>query len=297
MDAEARLTLQYLKDYPLEAIKQMEAWPASEVALVMEPLPPQDVAAVLELATSDLAADVLLLLPRDHAADVLTALTTASAISVMRQFDQAIQGEFFAKLERTVGPGLRLSLTYPEGTAASLADPRVTTLPPDISVKAALERVKQAAQRAMYYHYVVERDGVLAGLITTKELLVADQDEIIATVMRDQVEVIAADTLEEELLQDPKWRLYHTLPVVDRERHFLGAVRYRTLKRIEERLSVSQTAGSLSGALLQMWEAYALIGLQIMTDLAHVAETGAEVLVHPHTQDRGVSDERPSQTA
>lgn len=297
MDADARVTLQYLKTYPLEAIRQMEAWPASEIALVVKALPPEDVAAVLELATSPLAADVLLLLPRDHAADVLTGLTTTSAIGVLRQFEPLVQGEFFAKLEGTVGPSLRLSLTYPEGTAASLADPRVTTLPPDISVKAALERVKQAATRAMYYHYVVERDGVLAGLITTKELLVADQEQIVATVMRDQVAIIAADTLEAELLQDPKWRLFHTLPVVDRERHFLGAIRYRTLKQLQERSAVQQTSGSLSEALLQMWEAYAFIGIRIMTDLAHVAEAGADISAHPQKQEREVPNERPSQTA
>lgn len=296
MDAEIRLTQEYLKSYPLEVVKRLETWPGPEVAEVMRPLPPEDVASVLEYATADMAGEVLLLLPRDQAASVVASLSTASAIDVMRQFDPDVQGEFFSRLEATVGPGLRMSLTYPDGTAASLADPRVTTLPPDITVSAALERIKHASSRATYYHYVVERDGVLAGLVTMKELLVADPDEVVATVMRDQIESITADTLEGEVLQDPNWRLYHTLPVVDRERHFLGALRYRTLRRIEEQFAVSQTSHSLPDMLLQIWEAYALIGLCIMTDLAHVAETGVAVTIKPDTQSQEVHDDSSSQT-
>jgi hypothetical protein len=85
---------------------------------------------------------------------------------------------------------------------------------------------------------------------------------------------VAAEATEDELLQTPHWRLYHTLPVVDRHGHFLGALRYRTLRRVEAQFHVKPTAGHLPQALLQMWEGYALIGLHIMTDLAQAIETG-----------------------
>jgi magnesium transporter len=297
MNAEIRLTQEYLKAYPLEVVKQLETWPASAVAEVMRPLPPEDVASVLEFATADMAGEVLLLLPRDQAAAVVALLSTASAIDVMRQFNPDVQGEFFSRLDPSVGPGLRMSLAYPDGTAASLADPRVTTLPPDITVSAALERIKHASKRATYYHYVVERDGVLAGLVTTKELLVADQDQVVATVMRDQVESIAADTLEGEVLQDPNWRLYHTLPVVDKDRRFLGTLRYRTLKRIEEQFAASTSPGSLPHSLLHMWEAFALIGMRIMTDLAQAAETGLSAVTSVQAENREVPHDRSPKTS
>lgn len=297
MDAETRLTLEYLKAYPLEALKHLETWTATDIAQVMSPLPPEHVAAVLDHCTDDLAADVLLLLPDEQAAAVIAGLSTPSAIGILRQFDSDRQNRMFALLEPTVGPGLRLRIAYPDGTAGSVADPRVTTLPPDISVSAALERVTRDARRATYYHYVVERDGVLAGLVTTKELLVAAPTDLVATVMRDQVESIAAETLEGEVLQDPNWRFYHTLPVVDRERRFLGALRYRTLKRLEEQVAVSKRPGSLPATLLQMWEAYALIGLRIMTDLAQAAEAGLKVGAPAHTQDGEPHEPQPSETA
>ena len=273
MDAESRLTLAYLRAYPLEATKHLETWDAGEIAGLLTAFSPEDSAPLLEQFSSHQAAEVLLLLPQEQAVDILTTLPTHAATGILRQCDPAMQKDLLARLDQTVGPGLRLSVSYPEGTAASLSDPRVVTLPPDIPVSAALERIRRSARRATYYQYVVERDGVLVGLVTTKELLVADTDQLVASLVRDQLETVSAEATEQELQQNLNWQLYHTLPVVDRQRHFLGAIRYRTLRHIEERTDARPTAGPLPEALLQMWEAYALIGLHIMTDLAHAVET------------------------
>jgi len=296
MDAEPRVTLAYFKAYPLEATKQLETWTTADIATVLAAFTAQDAAPLLEQFSSDQAAMILLLLPQDQAIEILTVLPTHAAIGILRQFEPEVQGDLFARLDQTVGPGLRLSAAYPESTAASLADPRVVTLPPDIPVSAALERIKHDPRRATYYQYVVERDGVLVGLVTTKELLVADPDQLVATIMKDQLETVSAEAAEEELLQDPNWRLYHTLPVIDRERHFLGALRYRTLRQIEERSAVRPTAGHLPDALLQMWEAYALIGLRVMTDLAQAVGTTVTDAAPLLQQESETTDGTPSQT-
>lgn len=272
MDAESRLTLAYLTSHPLEVSRQLESWPAADVAAIMAPYSPQDVAAVIEHISPLQAARILEHLALDKTADVVTLLPTAPAVGILRQCTPSLQQEVFARLDASVGPSLRLSMTYPDGTAASLADPRVAILPPDIPVSAALQRIKRDAAHATYYHYVVERDGVLAGVVTMKQLLAASPDQLTATIMNGQIATVAAEATEGELLQHPHWRLYHTLPVVDRQGHFLGALRYRTLRRVEAQLDVKPTAGPLPQALVQMWEAYAMIGLHIMTDLAQAVD-------------------------
>ncbi len=273
MDAESRLTLAYLKSHPLEVSRQLESWPPADVATIMTPYPPANVAALLEHISPLQAARILEHLDLDKTADIVTLLPTAPAVGILRQCTPSLRQEVFARLDASVGPSLRLSMAYPDGTAASLADPRVAILPPDITVSSALQRIKRDAAHATYYHYVVKRDGTLAGLVTTKELLAASPEQLIATIMNDQIATVAAEATEGELLQNPHWRLYHTLPVVDREGHFLGALRYRTLRRVEAQFEVKPTAGPLPQALMQMWEAYAMIGLHIMTDLAQTAET------------------------
>lgn len=297
MDAKLRVTLAYIKAYPLEATKLLETWTVADIATLMALFTAQDAAPVLEQFSSHQAAAILLLLPQNHAVEILSALPTHAAIGILRQFELAMQGDLLDRLDQTVGQSLRLSVAYSEGTAASLADPRVVTLPPDIPVSAAMERLKVDPRRATYYQYVVERDGVLVGLVTMKELLTADPTQLVATIMKDQLETVSAEATEEELLQDPNWRLYHTLPVIDRQRHFLGALRYRTLRQIEERSAVRPAAGPLPEALLQMWEAYALIGIHVMTDLAQAVETAvADAAPLPRKEDE-TPDGAPSKTS
>ena len=273
MDAESRLTLAYLTSHPLEVSRQLESWPAADVAAIMAPYSPQDVAVILEHVSPLQAARILEHLALDKTADIVTLLPTDSAVWILRQCAPSVQKEVFTRLDESVGPSLRLSMAYPDGTAASLADSRVAILPPDITVSAALQRIKRDAAHATYYHYVVKRDGVLAGLVTTKELLASSPDQLTAAIMNGHIATVAAEATEGELLQNPHWRLYHTLPVVDRQGHFLGALRYKTLRRVEAQLEVKPTAGPLPQTLVQLWEAYAMIGLHIMTDLAQAGDT------------------------
>lgn len=275
MDAESRLTLAYFKSHPLDASRQLESWPAKDVAAVLTPFLPQDIAALLEHVSARHAAEILPLLSQDKTSDIMTLLPTVSAVRILQQCAPPFQNDLLAQLDQSVGVGLRLSMTYPSGTAASLADPRVTILSPDMTVSAALERIKRDAAHATYYHYIVTLDGILAGLVTTKELLAAPPDQHIAMIMNEQLSTVAAEATEDELLQSPQWRLFHTLPVVDRQGRFIGALRYRTLRRVEAQGTVKPAAGSLPQALLQMWEVYALIGLHLMTDLSQAVETGA----------------------
>ncbi|MDH4188212.1 MAG: hypothetical protein OEV08_14570, partial [Nitrospira sp.] len=142
MDAEPRVTLAYFTAYPLDAAKQLEAWSPEDIATVLADFSPEDVAPVLEQFSSYQASSVLLLLPQDQAVAILAALPTHASIGILRQFEPDVHGDLLALVDRTVGPSLRLSAAYPESTAASLADPRVVTLPPDIQVSAALERIK-----------------------------------------------------------------------------------------------------------------------------------------------------------
>lgn len=274
MDAESRLTLAYFKSHPLEATRHLESWPATDVASVLAPYSSEDIATLLQHVSARHAADILPRLSQDKTSDIMTLLPTLSAVRILRQCDPSVQNDLLARLDQSVGVGLRLSMTYPDGTAASLADPRVTILSPDMTVLAALERIRRDAVHATYYHYVVKLDGTLAGLVTMKELLAASPDQLITVIMNEQISTVAAEATEDELLQAPQWRLYHTLPVVDRQGRFIGALRYKTLRRVEEQFKVKPAAGPLPQALLQMWEVYALIGLHLMTDLSQTIETG-----------------------
>jgi len=55
----------------------------------------------------------------------------------------------------------------------------------------------------------------------------------LASVTRRTVARIKASARRNAIVMHPRWRELHTLPVVDDDGRYLGAIRYRTLRRLE----------------------------------------------------------------
>nr|HQU28816.1 CBS domain-containing protein [Nitrospirales bacterium] len=213
-------------------------------------------------------AKVIEELPQEVGSDVLSSMNATSAIGVLRQFDDPLRQEILDRLDNPMGATLRRALRYSPNTAGSLADPRVFTLPPDIQVEEAIDRIRTYGQKAMYYIYVIDRDGKLEGVVTLRQLLVDTSHHLVGSVMEAQITTLSAEANLEEILQHPEWSRFHTLPVVDRWGTFFGALRYRMLRRIEKDVGGKAPLGSVSDSLMQLWEAYSLTGIRLMTDVA-----------------------------
>ncbi len=268
MRPEDALTEAYLRSHPLEAARQLESLPPEDAAALILPLDARVLAGTLEHVLPAHGAAVLVHLPRESAAKVIASLPSSIGIAVLRQCLPTFQAELLADLDTSIGPTLRRALAYPAHTAGSLADPRVLTLPADITVAEALHRVQQNHLHATYYLYVLDRGTRLVGVVSIKQLLAADQRDRVGSVMTTPVVSLSAGASAEELLKHPQWRLYHTMPIVDRAGTFQGALRYRTLRAMEEDALPVQASGTVSEALIALWEAYAVIGILVMTNLA-----------------------------
>ncbi len=273
MEPEDRLLLGYVQSHPLEAARRLESMKAEESAALLAALPPEDVASVLEHCLPGPASRILSQLTLRMTTQVITELSTSSAIAVLRQFDDSLRLDLLDGLEKAIGSSLRRAMRYPPHTAANLADPRVLTLPPDISTEAALTTIKHDLRNTTYYVYVIDRDAKLEGLVTLKQLIANAGDHLIASMMTTKVVTLSAEASIDEILQHPQWARFHTLPVIDRWGTFLGALRYRTLRGIEQEHVLNPDPGPLSQALIQLWEVYSLAGIGMMTDMAQIMDS------------------------
>lgn len=148
---------------------------------------------------------------------------------------------------------IRQLLLHAAHTAGSLMDALVLRVPDDASVAEALDQARRQVEHVLYYVYVVDRKQRLVGVVTLRQLLQADADASVLSVMRERPVALLAHASKEAVVAHPGWRLYHALPVVDREGVVLGAIRHDTAREVERELgravrptNVSQTAGALA---------------------------------------------------
>jgi magnesium transporter len=182
------------------------------------------------------AAQVMSALPVERSAEMLAALAPDVAVRLARLLGERAQ-TVLDRLppDKAASPGSPLRFA-PE-TAGGLMDASVLALPEDLAAGEALERLRELSEHAHYNLYVVDRRHVLVGVLNLRELLLAPRAAHLSELMVTNPHRLLATTGRSSIVSHPGWRVAHAIPVVDDEGHYLGAIRYRTLRRLEEALA------------------------------------------------------------
>ena len=232
MTLEAELARAFLEEHPREAALALERMPVAERASVVRNVPEEAGAALGEMVASS-AAECLAMLEPAEAAPALGRVGPDVALAILRRMPSETANALIGDLPESTREPLRRALRYPEGTAGSAMDPMVLAIPDDIPVAEARVRLRREAHGLLYYLYVVDRHGVLVGVLDIPELMRARARDPIRSAMRSPVAYIPAWTPAAAVRAHPAWRSYHALPVTDERGRFAGAIRYQTLRRLE----------------------------------------------------------------
>ena len=117
-------------------------------------------------------------------------------------------------------------LEYPDDTAGSIMTTEFISLSSSMTVEAAFERIRKTGvnKETIYTCYVTDRKKHLIGVVSVKELLLADKQEFIEQIM--DTNVITVETLEDKENVALKFSKYDfiALPVIDKEGCLVGIV-------------------------------------------------------------------------
>jgi len=117
-------------------------------------------------------------------------------------------------------------LNYPDNSAGSIMTSEFVDLKKYMSVKESFARIRRIGEdkETIYICFVTSADRKLEGIITVKDLLLADDDDVIEELMERNV--IFATTTEDQESVSEKFSDYDlmAMPVVDREGRLVGIV-------------------------------------------------------------------------
>jgi magnesium transporter len=255
MRLEQDLARAFLDDHPREAAVALERMPPASRLDVLR-LAPAAAAPALGDMVAPAAADTLARLTPAEAVPLVDGLDLDVAIGLLRRMPGEAAEALLAALPEAKQVPLRRALHYPEGTAGALMDPAALALPDDITVAEGRLRLRREAHGLLYYLFVVDRDGVLVGVLDIPELMRARSRDAIRAVMRAPVEHVPAWTPATAVRVHPAWRSFHALPVTDEQNRLVGAIRYQTLRRLEHDAETgggAQPTGLTVGALGELF--------------------------------------------
>jgi len=278
MDIETRLAGDLLEAHPLDAAQASERLPARDVAALIEKAETTVSGGILQHMAPPLAGAILSELPLEKASEIFERLPVEMAALSLRSMDPSLREQVLAALPGRRSRALTSLLRFPDGTAGALMDPEVLALPEDLSAREALARVREAAGNARYNLYIVDRDQTLVGVINLHELLMARPGDRLSSRMQTRVHRLPARADRHAVVSNPGWREVHALPVVDERGLYLGAIRYRTLRLLEEQLRGSRSEeGATARALGGLLRAGASAMLEAMVSSAPPDQSPAEL--------------------
>jgi magnesium transporter len=236
MNLEHSLAAKLIREHPERAAGVLERLGMQEAKRVLSKAPVREAAPVLQRMSPQFAAAVLETFDTEPTARMLEALPLDVASRLARRLPPERVAAALEILGSRPARALRSLLRFPEASAGALMDPNVLALPGDLTAKEALDRIREVPDFARYNVYVVDQEQRLTGVVNIRELFLARPRSRLADLMiRDPLRL---DALADRsvVVGHPGWREVHSLPVVDERGGYLGAVRYRTLRALEEEL-------------------------------------------------------------
>ncbi|MCG6866654.1 MAG: magnesium transporter [Thiogranum sp.] len=214
----------FIDKFPQQATEVLEAAPVEEVAQLLRMQTAERGAHILARISTALATSVLKQLKADQASRILAAMDPIGAALLLRSLDQQTRDAMLAKLEPQLARELDELMSYPEGTAGRLMQPRAPRMPAHRTARQALAKLRRFTSRDAAVLVVTDDDGKLVGLANLADVVRADPASQLANIVQAApVRVDALTTREEIIDLFSRYRL-QVLPVVDLDNRLLGVI-------------------------------------------------------------------------
>ena len=211
---------------------------------------PADIAALFSSLEEDRLPILFRLLPKELAAETFVEMEAEEQELLIRSFSdnelKEIVDELYVddaadlveempanvvqRILRQADPEMRKSinqiLRYPENSAGSIMTTEYVSLRPNMTVEESILRIRrQGVDKETIYTCYVTKDRTLIGLVTVKDLLLAEDDEMrISDLMITNLISVTTHTDQEEVAKMFSKYDFLAMPVVDNENRMVGII-------------------------------------------------------------------------
>ena len=161
--------------------------------------------------------------------DVLDELYVDDAADLVEEMPANVVKRILQQVDPEMRSSINQILRYPEYSAGSMMTTEYVSLRPDMTVGEAILRIRRQGidKETIYTCYVLNNDRTLTGLVTVKDLLLAENDDDkIEDIMVTNLISVTTKTDQEEVAQMLSKYNFLALPVVDGENRMVGIVTF-----------------------------------------------------------------------
>lgn len=160
--------------------------------------------------------------------EVVSELYIDDAVDLVEEMPANVVKRILSQADPQMRKEINEILRYPENSAGSIMTTEYVSLRPAMTVEEAILRIRRTGyDKETIYTCYVTRDRTLLGLVTVKDLLLAEDDEMpISEIMETNIISINTHADQEEVAQMFSKYNFLAFPVVDAEYRMVGIVTF-----------------------------------------------------------------------
>jgi len=158
--------------------------------------------------------------------EVLDELYVDDAVDIIEEMPANVVRRILSQADPEMRRSINQILRYPENSAGAWMTTEYVSLRPNMTVEEAILRIRrQGVDKETIYTCYVTKDRKLMGIVTVKDLLLAEDDEmLISDLMMEDIISVTTHTDQEEVARIFSKYDFIALPVVDTESRMVGIV-------------------------------------------------------------------------
>jgi magnesium transporter len=212
--------------YPVVVAEVLDGLETADALRVLKCCGIERQAEIFEFIEPPQQMELVQALDRRHLSQLLEAMSADDRVDLLEHMDEEQVEQILPLIAQAERDEIRRLLSYPDDSCGSIMTTEYASLPENITVREALDKLRQQApdRETIYYVFIVDEGRHLQGVITLRELILARPTTVLADVMRrDVVTVRTGDEREEAARQLARFDLL-ALPVVDDTNRLVGII-------------------------------------------------------------------------
>ncbi|MEN9464887.1 MAG: Magnesium transporter [Pseudomonadota bacterium] len=239
--------------HPMDVSDVLEELEPNQAWRVLERL--ENRAEVFSYFEPDQQIRLAIELPRLSLAKLVNEMPSDERADLFRRFSKGLRESLLQALAIDDREDIRTLAAYMEGTAGALMTTDFAVLRKNMTVEQAMRIIRREAPDAetIYHAYVVDLNHKLLGVVSLRELILADPDALIKDLMLTEVVSAKVDEDQEEVARIIARYDLLALPITDEDDTLLGIITYDDAmdvvsEEVEDDFHKSAAMGTVTGS-------------------------------------------------
>jgi len=212
--------------HPADIANEIGGLPADQAARLLTAMPADRQGTVFGYFDAPFQIAMAGSLPRAELAGIVTAMSHDERADLWKRLDPAARDALSPALAQAEREDIRRLASYPEGTAGALMTSDYATLSAGMTAREAIASLRKEAPdtETIYAAYVVDADRVLSGVVSLRDLILADEGARVSDLMQSNPASVQVDDPKELVAEKIATYDVLALPVVTGGSRLVGIV-------------------------------------------------------------------------